>query len=396
MTNANRFIRDKHFLIALLGHFFMFMTVSLFFLFPLFLERLGASESRIGLIMGMNSVVVIFVRPFVGRFIDIQGRKKISLLGLAILIITFPLFLLVHDAGWLPIVLRAITGLGWGIGMTAIMTMCSDLAPAGRLAHSMGIIGIAGILSQAVGPFCGEEIIRLWGFPGLFITCILLAIISFICIAFTPEAIRPDNAVGVPGLNLFTRFSKPVLIIICILPLMHGAARSSVVYFISLFIQSLHIERVGPFFVAFSIAAVLIRLGFGDISDRWGRKQVIFPAALMICLNLFLITCINGPFMVILTGFIGGFAQGLLFPALSTYIIDIAGHENKGFAISLYLTLFDLGLGLGSPLLGWISNVYRFRTMYLAAGVLLFIATLIFSLKAPGTPGRHPTSRYRR
>lgn len=383
MTKPDRSIWDRHFLIALLGHFFLFMTVSLFFLFPLFLKQLAASESRIGLIMGMNSVVVIFVRPFVGRLIDIQGRKKISLLGLAILIPTFPLFLLIRDAGLLPIVLRAVTGLGWGIGMTAIITMCSDLAPAGRLAHSMGIIGLAGILSQALGPLMGEEIVSWWGFPALFIACALLAAISFICIASTPEVTRTNDSSGSPGFNTFMKISMPIMVIVCTLPLMHGAARGSVVYFISLFIKSLNIERVGPFFVAFSIAAILTRLGIGGVSDRYGRKRVIFPAALVISLNLFLITCIQNPAMVILTGFIGGFGQGLLFPALSTYVIDIMGHEHKGFAISLYLTLFDIGMGLGSPLLGWTAKVHGFRTMYLVAGFFLIMATIVFTLKAP-------------
>jgi MFS family permease len=40
-------------------------------------------------------------------------------------------------------------------------------------------------------------------------------------------------------------------------------------------------------------------------------------------------------------------------------------------------------MGLGSPLFGWISDVAGYRWMYVVAGVLLLIATVIFTLKAP-------------
>jgi MFS family permease len=87
--------------------------------------------------------------------------------------------------------------------------------------------------------------------------------------------------------------------------------------------------------------------------------------------------------MLIGVGFIGGLGQGLIFPALSTYIIDILGRENKGLAISFYLALFDTGMGVGSIFFGWISELYGYRKMYLLAGVILFAANVIFAWKAP-------------
>ena len=87
--------------------------------------------------------------------------------------------------------------------------------------------------------------------------------------------------------------------------------------------------------------------------------------------------------MLVLTGFIGGFGQGLIFPALSTYMIDIFGKDNKGLAISLYLTLFDVGMGFGSYFFGWISDFCGYRKMYLLAGAIFLLVSLIFTWKAP-------------
>ena len=155
-TVQTKTIWNRHFIIALFGYFFLFMSVTLFFLFPLFLEQFNPSMSRVGLIMGVHSLTAIIVRPIFGRLIDIKGRKKFSLYGIALLVLVLPLFHFIQDAGVFPLILRALTGIGWGISMTATMTICSDLAPVESLARSMGIIGVAGLLSVDFGPLLAE------------------------------------------------------------------------------------------------------------------------------------------------------------------------------------------------------------------------------------------------
>jgi len=376
-------IWNKSFLVALIGYFFLFMSVTLFFIFPLFFEQFSASKTRIGWIMGIHSLLAIFMRPIFGRLIDMKGRKNISLFGIGFLIAVLPFYHLISDAGALPLVLRALTGIGWGISMTATMTICSDLAPVTRLAQSMGIIGVAGLLSAALGPLLAEEIVQHFGFGGLFNTSLLFLVISFACMAWTKEVIRPNHNKHFQIPESLKQVAVLSIFLIFMLPVFHGAVRGAVVNFIALFGKSIPLDRVGPFFVAFSTAAILARFLLGDLSDRLGRKKVILPSVCIISLNLFLLSQVQSIWMFVLTGFIGGFGQGLIFPALSTYIIDILGKENKGFAISLYLTFFDVGMGFGSAIFGWISDLYGYRRMYLIAGLVFFLAGVLFTWKAP-------------
>ncbi len=375
---------NRHFLKALNGYFFLFMSITLFFIFPLCLEAFQASRSRIGLIMGIHSLTAIFIRPVFGRLIDIKGRKLISLLGIAFLLMVTPGFHLIRDAGVFPLVLRALTGIGWGISMTATITICSDLAPVNRLAHSMGIIGVAGLLSAALGPLAGEEIVRRFGFGGLFNASILFLAVAFVSILLTREinhAENHDKRFRVP--DSFKGLALLPLVLIVLMPVSHGAIRSAVVNFIALFSRSIPLDRVAPFFISFSAAAIAARLFFGDLSDRFGRKQVILPSATLIACNLVLISRLESGWLLVLTGILGGLGQGLIFPALSTYIIDTLGRENKGLAISLYLALFDAGMAGGSVLFGWISDLHGFRVMYLAAAAVMFAVAVVFAWKAP-------------
>ncbi len=378
---------NKDFILALTGYFFLFMSISLFFIFPLFLKQFHPSESRVGLIMGVHSLMAIFIRPFFGRLIDIRNRKEISLVGIGLLMAVMPLFHLIRDAGTFPIALRAVTGIGWGISMLATIAICSDLAPVEKLAHSMGIVGVAGLISSAAGPTLAEEIVLRFGFGGLFWASSGFLAASFVCILLTREAPKQRPEERASAIRLLKKFSILSLLLIGALPVFHGAVRSAVVYFIALFARSIDIERIGPFFVTFSAAAILTRFWIGDISDRYGRKQVIFPAALIISLNCFLLSQVSSAWMFLLAGFIGGFGQGLIFPALSTYIIDVLGRENKGLALSLYLSLFDVGMGLGSPYFGWISDLFGYRKMYLLAGAFLFLFNILFTVRAPSPKG---------
>lgn len=390
MTEKSDFNRltglwSRDFILGLSAYFFLFLSVSLFFLLPLFLKQFQSSGSRVGLIMGIHSLTAIAVRPFFGRLIDRQGGKKISLLGITILMVSVPLFHLVKEADALPILLRALTGIGWGISMTATITMCTDLAPVQSMARSIGIVGVAGLIANAVGPSLGEEIIRRAGFTSLFNCSLIFLLISFFLVSLTRELPKEDRGpegssslTGLPG-----SASVVVLLIIGSMPVVHGSVRGAMIYFMPLLVKALNLGRVGPFFVVFSAAAILSRFRLGGLADRFGPKKVVLFSALVIGLNLFLIWQVRSMTGLWLTGFVGGFGQGLIFPALSTYLIDFMGRKNKGLAISLYNSLFDAGMGLGSIFYGWVSELAGLSAMYLVAGILLLSFTIIFKIKAP-------------
>jgi MFS family permease len=377
---------NRDFVVALFGYLFLYMAVSMFFLLPLFLGGFGPSKGRVGLIMGVHSVLAILARPVFGRMIDLRGGRRFALTGIVVLAATVPLFHLVRDAGAFPLLLRAVSGVGWGIGMTATIAVCSDLAPAASLARSMGIIGVAGLVANALGPLLAEELIRRFGFGAMFDAALAFLAAAFACMFLTREASRgmrrePSRAEPGPLRNV----PAAALLVISAMPVFHGAVRGTMIYFVALFGTSIGIARVGPFFLAFSLAAILTRFSIADLSDRYGRKRIVFLAAVIIGLNLFVLSRVRSFGPLVLTGFVGGLGQGLIFPALSTYIIDCLGRKNKGLAISLYLSLFDVGMGLGAPLFGWVSDRAGYRTMYVFAGLLLLAATAVFMAGAPKT-----------
>ena len=382
----NKSLLSRDFSFAAIAYFFVFLSASVFYLFPLFLNQFHPSKSLVGLIMGIHSVTAIMVRPLFGRLLDKRGGRRVAILGLLLMIAGMPGFYLIDSAGMLAIVLRALNGIGWGVSTTALLAICSDLSPVDRMAHSLGIIGIAGIISSAIGPMLAEEVLHRHSFHAVF-SMSLIALAASLIFVFAIKAVPLSQAPPkVEQTGHVAAYPTLILLVIAAMPIVHGAVRGTVLNFIALFGADLGFNRVGPFFLAFSTAAVLTRLGIGDISDRYGRKRVIIPSALLISINLLWIAGIHSYWAFVLSGFLAGLGQGLIFPALSTYVIDFLGRENKGLALGLYLSLFDVGMGIGSPLFGWISDSTGYRTMYVVAGCLSIVLTILFSVKAPVFP----------
>jgi len=116
-------------------------------------------------------------------------------------------------------------------------------------------------------------------------------------------------------------------------------------------------SQVGLIMGIFSIVAIAVRPLFGRMIDVRGGKLLA----------------------------VSGVGQGLIYPALSTYIIDFMGRDNKGLAISMYNSLFDVGMGIGAPFFGGIADLMGYRWMYVFAGIFLLAATGVFMWRAPLT-----------
>ena len=382
-----RSIWTRDFVLALSAYFGLYISMTLFYIYPLYFQQYGTPQGRVGLIMGVHSLLAILVRPLFGRIIDAKGGRRIALAGILFFMAVLPFFHLVRNAGWLPFVLRGATGIAWGVSITATMVFCSDLAPADRLARSIGIIGVAGIVGSAAGPWMGEEIVSRFGFGMLYNAAILFLAAAFACILFARGAWYPPAPTGEAKVRPLKGIPLGVLVLVSLMPVFHGAIRGAIVNFIALFAKDAGLGRVGPFFAVFSVAAILVRVVAGDLSDRFGRKTVIWPAAALIGLNLFWISQVRSYPVFMINGFIAGLGQGLIYPALSTYLVDTVGMAHKAFALSLYMSLFDTGAGLGSPLFGGLADAWGYRNMYIAAGCLLLFSTLIFLWKAPKSTG---------
>ena len=190
-------------------------------------------------------------RPAVLRPDDRRpGREEdLPLRASSILIAATPLFHLVRDAGAFPLFLRALSGVGWGISMTATISVCSDFVAGREPGQVHGHHRRRGARRQRPRPARWPRRSSTGSVSAaLFNAALLFLVASLVCILLARETPRTARRPAAQN-RRFLR-TRPVwaLLIISAMPVFHGAVRGTMIYFIALFGKSIDIGRVGPFF----------------------------------------------------------------------------------------------------------------------------------------------------
>jgi MFS family permease len=357
----------KPFLLTTLAFFCFFTNVNAYNLLPLYLQTLGVQSGEIGTIMAMFSVAAILAQAITGRLLDRGWRKPCLLAAAALLAAVSAAFGMIGHLGWPLYGLRFLQGLGFAVYMTSSMTLIADLAPPGRRAEAVGIYGTGGLVAVALGPAVGELIIGAAGFTAFFGATVAAAAATFTLAALVPA---PPTQPAPRGPRLGWAGWVPFLPVL--LPgFQYGLANVIVFVFLPPFARALELPRVGPFYIAYTGAAILVRVLGGGLADRIGRERVIVPALGAMTAGILLCSSLHAPWLLVLIGILNGTAQGFVMPAANALAVERAPSGRRGQALAFYNGANLVGATLGASGFGWLVQALGYRPAFvLASGVL--------------------------
>lgn len=117
----------------------------------------------------------------VGRAADIVGRRKIFLLGAALL--AFFNFLALFSANLTFLILcRVLQGIGGAMIVTTSIAILASVFPPGERGRAMGINTAATYLGLSLGPFCGGILVQNFGWKSIFVATGILSLYVFFTI----------------------------------------------------------------------------------------------------------------------------------------------------------------------------------------------------------------------
>src|SRR2546427_583983 len=160
------------------ANFCFFLTFASFFLLPLHVRALGGTERTIGVVMGTSGLAGLVSVLAVGALLDRFGRRIFLLGGIATMSAAAGAFLLVDRIGPAIFALRALQGLAFAAGFNAASTLAAEFAPEGRRAAALGLFGVSTLATHALAPTLGEQLVRLGGFPALFVAASLFSAVG--------------------------------------------------------------------------------------------------------------------------------------------------------------------------------------------------------------------------
>jgi DHA1 family tetracycline resistance protein-like MFS transporter len=119
-------------------------------LLPFYAEKLGASPTQVGLLIGVYAACQLVSGPLLGRLSDSTGRKPLLLVSQVGTLIGF-LILAFAPSLWVVFIARVIDGATAG-NLSLAQAYISDVTRPEERAKSFGVIGIAFGMGFLIGP----------------------------------------------------------------------------------------------------------------------------------------------------------------------------------------------------------------------------------------------------
>jgi MFS family permease len=367
---------SRPFLVVAVANFLYFLNFAFFFLLPVWVLQHGGGEEIAGRVVGLAGIAGLLALPLVGWFLDRFGRRRFMISGALVTAVCSLAYLRIDEIGPPLFVLRVVQGVAFTCAFTGAQTLAVLFAPVERRGAAIGWFGISTILTHAISPAIGEEIVRRWGFDAMFLVGAALGSAGFVLACTLP---RPPELPGgrlsmTPNPGLARRaVTTASLAMVC-----YGFGFGSAQTFVPVMIERFQIGRVGAFFTAWSLAAVTTRLVLGGASDRFGRRAVIVPAMITMSTAVTLLAFVRTMNGILAAGIVFGLAQGLLYPTMNALVADWSSPRNIGRTQSLFSGSYSLGIASCSFFFGTIAEHHGFTPMFLVTLAITLVGLGIF------------------
>jgi len=365
----------KNFILTILGVFFLFTAFyMLYSTLPLFIKHIGGNEGHVGLSMGIFMLSAVIFRPIIGGLLDRFGRRMFIILGISLFALSMYIYNWVNGIAAL-LCLRMLHGISWAISTTAILTMAADIVPNTRYGEGIGWIGTAMTLAMAIAPMLGVWIVENLSYHALFLSAAVLSIIALLLkfnlkVPFQPQADKRK-------IEFFEKSALSAVVSVIFLFISY----SSITTFVSLFADSIKVNS-GLFFLVYSTALFLSRPSAGKLSDKYGETLVIIPSLLMAALALIVLSLSTGLSGMLISAMLYGLGFGSSQTVLQATIVRSVPPDRRGIANASFSTATDIGIGLGSIILGWISDHTSYRTLFMTSAVSVMLSLLIWAISS--------------
>lgn len=370
MRPPGRFSRDFYLVTA--ANFVFFLNFASFFLLPLHLKELGASEQTIGYVMGTAGFAGLCVLPFLGALLDRIGRRGFVTTGALAMALASYAYIVVPNTGPFLYVLRVVQGVSFTCAFVTASTLAVELAPASRRGEALGIFGISTLTTHAIAPALGELVVHRWGFPVLFAVGGTLGVVAA---ALTlrirvPRTVHPASATrSLP--HSATLWLGAATMIAC------GMGFGAVLTFVPTFVHAIGLERVAPFFVSYTAAAVGVRIVLGGLSDRVGRHRVLLPSIALLASAVFALGWVHSMWALVAIGVLFGAGQGMVYPTANALMVDLSNPGNLGRVQTLFSGSFSVGVAASAFVFGGVIERFGYRAAFAGAAACIAVGLVL-------------------
>lgn len=346
----------------------------------LFAEDIGATGVWIGYAVSgywISRVVLEIPSGYVSsRF----GYYKPMLFGLTLTVIGNAMLIFVNNPVYLVLV-RALNGFGAPFFFAVSMTFIVNLFGAERRGTAMGVFQGIEFVGTIIGSAVSGKLVQELGWRGGFTVALALSFTALLLFVVPPyirkEVVRgPTSKPLTLGEILGVMKNKTLMIVAAATLAEFIMTNGLMMTIVPLFMRGtlgFSLADVGYVMGARSLGFVVAMFVMGSISDRAGRRPVLMfglaATAVLVALMSLFSTFLTMAAVICVIGFTSG-AIWIVGPVISAEAVD---SSQRGAAIGVYRTFFDLGSVLGPIIMTAVMTGYGVKQCFYVAAALLLL-----------------------
>lgn len=374
----------KDFVIIALTNFLIYMVFYLLMVIiaAYAVDKFQASTGMAGLVSGIFIIGILIGRFITGRVVEDIGSRKVLIAGTLFFIVTSAAYFAALNLPLLAII-RFLHGAAYGVASTATGTIVAQIIPDKRRGEGIGYYSMSQILATALGPLIGIMLSQRVDFNTIFlVTSGIAAVgfgISFLISQPARKGPHQDQTEAARGFRI-SSFLEVTAIPISIIVLIMGFNYSSVLTFISLYSQDLHLEEAASFFfVVYAVAVIISRPFSGRLLDAKGANFVVYPCLVIFAIGMFLLGKTNHGLTLLLSGAVIGLGWGNFLSCGQAISIKGAPPNRLGLATATYYMFLDVGFGVGPYLFGSLVPFTGYRGLYLMMAAVILATIVLYT-----------------
>ena len=345
-------------------------------------SELGASPAQAGFAAGIYIIGTLIARLYIGKKLELIGRKQMLRFGAIIYLITTIAYLISTNIIILDTV-RFLNGFAYGTISTAANAIVTAYIPKSRNGEGINYYGLSTSLAAAIGPFIGILLLPIVGFKSVIILAIVLSVlVTVACYLFPVQNIEltDDHKKLLNSWSLNTFIEYKVLFI-SIVAFLIGLSYSSVLGFLSIYADNLGLSTAGAFFfVVYALIITFTRPFAGQIFDAKGENAVMYPSFIFLAIGLLTLSYTTTSFMLLLSGALIGLGYGTFMSNGQAVCLKLVEASKVSIALSTYFIGLDLGLGFGPYALGTVHSFLSYSGIYVLCAVLTVAVAILYAI----------------
>ncbi len=389
-----RALWTSQFVLLLVSAVFMYvMTFMLTPTLPLFVQDIHAGTvSAGGAIVATYTIGSLLPRLVWGGLADAWGRQRVYLLGVVIMAVISPFFPL---AAVLPAIigLRFLQGIGFSASSTAASTIAADLVPAVRRGEGIGYYALANTFGMALGPDLGLVLHQHFRAGWLFTASTLSGVTALVIglwityetkrrrttpVAALPVPAAPPAAWRLTRPRLRDRLVEKSVLPVCLVFLFIVLPYGAIMAYVAAYGLHQGVPDIGLYFTVFALALLVVRLGVGRLTDRFGMTVVFLPGTTAMLAGLLVLGWADDLGIFLVSAVLFGLGYGVTLPLLQAAAYTIAPDNRRGVASATFFATADIAYGLGAVLLGLAIDGLGYPAAFAGLALPVLVALVLF------------------